>query len=298
MIKSGIDITVHEIIGYHSKLNYFKAVNTVKELDKKNNFDLIHAHYSYCGLVALLANTHKPIILSLMGSDLLGTPNENGKIKTRGKLDILLTKLVSRYVDHLIVKSDNMKDKLHNNLKVSVVPNGVDISFFKPVDKLKMREELNLNNEDFIILFLGNPREKRKNFKLAESAVNLFKEKKLHQKINLVNPFGVAHGDVVKYLNASDVLLVTSYWEGSPNVVKEAMACNLPIISVDAGDVKEIIRDTKNCFMVSYSSENICDKLEIVFNNRERSNGRLNIVHLTSEVISQKLISIYTSLLD
>ena len=98
-------------------------------------------------------------------------------------------------------------------------------------------------------------------------------------------------------MNASDVLILTSFWEGSPNVIKESMACNLPIISVDVGDVKEVILDTFNCFFVDYSAQEIAEKLKIIYDNKLPSNGREKINHLDDNLIAQKLIKIYSELM-
>ncbi len=298
LVRAGLNLYVLDIKGYESLSNYITYSKRIKVLAREKNIDLIHAHYGYCGVTALLAQTKLPIVLSLMGSDLLGSPNEKGSITFRGKFDRALTKFVARKVDRIIVKSQDMKSKVRLNLNIDVIPNGVNFSLFKPADKRELRQKLELNNDSFIILFLGNTKLNRKNFKLAKEAYDYFINNNKISNAQLITPFGIPQSKVIEYMNAADVLLLTSYWEGSPNVIKESMACNLPIISVDVGDVKEVIQNSFNCFLVDYSAQQISEKLLIIYNNKLPSNGRTKINHLSDDEIARKIIRIYTELLN
>ena len=294
--KLGIEIELLDIEGNRSKFNYIKSIYKLNNILKVKNIDLIHAHYSFSAFPAILAKTKIPIVVSLMGSDILGSPNEKGKITFRGRIDKILSKLMISKVNHLIVKSKGMKNLLKTKVPMNVIPNGIDFDFFKPQDKYSIRNKIKIDNDEFVVLFLGNPKEYRKNLRLAEKSVNSFK-KKVNIKISLVTPYGISPEEVVDYMNAADVLLSTSFWEGSPNVIKEAMSCNLPIISTDVGDVKEVINNTSNCFLVDYSEEEISEKLKIIYSNRERSNGRNKIHNLRIEIIAEKIINLYKSIL-
>ena len=296
--KQNLNIGVFEIKGYNSKYSYIKAIKEIRTKVAIDNSDVIHAHYSYCGIITYLAKTNRPIVLSLMGSDLLGTRNKNGKVSFRGKVDKIITSIAVNKVDHVIVKSESMKRLIRTGIPVSVIPNGVDFEMFNPQNAIESRIKLGLNQNDFIILFLGEKNSAVKNYQLAFQAVNKFK---LAYKMNntvFINPYGIAHEKVADYMNAADVMLLTSFYEGSPNVVKEAMACNLPIISTDVGDVKEIIKDTDYCFMTGCSEEEISEKLKIIYNKRERSNGRKNIESLRDDLIARKIINIYEKVLS
>ncbi len=166
-----------------------------------------------------------------------------------------------------------MKSNLNSNTNVDVIPNGVNFNIFRPIDKLHCRKELGLKANFFYALFLANPKNNEKNFPLAESAINCFKKNNNLTDVELLVITNVSHNDIVKYINACDVLLFTSFLEGSPNAVKEAMACNLPIVSTDVGNVKEIVNGTENCFIVSYDAEIISLKLKIIYDNRVRTDG-------------------------
>ena len=293
LIEQGIDCGVFEINGYRSDLEYIKSIKKIRKIVLTENYDLIHSHYSYCGLAAYLAKTGRPLILSLMGSDLLGRPDTRGKITIRGRLDKTISKFISKKVDHIIVKSNNMIVILNTKVPVSIIPNGVDSNLFKPLDVDQTRKLLGFNQNDFIVLFLGNRNQPVKNFNLAKESFDLFKATIKNDSVIFVNPFGIDKNSVIKFMSAANVLLLTSFWEGSPNVVKEAMACNLPIISTDVGDVKEIVKGTEYCFITGHSEDEIATKLKIIYEKKERSNGRKNIEHLRDDLIAKKIIKIY-----
>jgi len=290
--RAGINTTILDLKGYDSPLNYLKKGELLTIVEKQK-IDLIHSHYSYTLIPVLLSKVKIPTIVSLMGSDLLGSPDGKGNIRFRGKFDKLLTRFLIRKANAIIVKSNEMKERLKVNKQIYVIPNGVNFNHFKLLDKNVCRNELILSNDKFLVLFLGNPELKRKNFALAKASVERLKEIYDKKDVELVVPFGASHDTIVKYFNACDVLLVTSFIEGSPNVVKEAMACNLPIISTDVGDVREVISDTRNCFIVSFNSEEIAQRLKIIYDNRTRTNGREKIEHLRDDRIAEKLIQIY-----
>lgn len=296
LTKAGVYCGIYDIESNKSKMEYFKSISKIKKKVLEEKYDILHAHYSYCGLVSYFSSTGKPIVLSLMGSDLLGSPNIDGKITARGKVDIYLSRFISERVDHIIVKSVEMQKSLKSNIESSVVPNGVNFDKFVEKDQKEVRKKLGISDDQFVILFLGSADIPRKNYKLAKESVENMTKILGDKKIELINPYGISHDKVIDYLSAANVLLLTSYWEGSPNVVKEAMACNLPIISTDVGDVKDLIEGATNCFLVDFSIDEISDNLIKLYNNRERSNGREIISYLRDDIIANKIIQIYESL--
>ena len=102
---------------------------------------------------------------------------------------------------------------------------------------------------------------------------------------------------MVYYYNSSDVVLLTSLWEGSPNVIKEAMACNIPIVSLNIGDVNEIIKHTEGCYLAKKDPNDISIKIENALKFGKRTSGRSDIKHLSSEIISIKITDLYKSII-
>jgi glycosyltransferase involved in cell wall biosynthesis len=101
------------------------------------------------------------------------------------------------------------------------------------------------------------------------------------------------HDVVPIYMSACDALVLTSAAEGSPMVVKEAMACNLPVVSVRVGDVPEVIAGARGCALAERNPDDIAAKLVEVLRNPERSDGRARIEHLRHDRIAQRLLDVY-----
>jgi teichuronic acid biosynthesis glycosyltransferase TuaC len=98
-------------------------------------------------------------------------------------------------------------------------------------------------------------------------------------------------------MNACHAMVLTSLWEGSPNVVKESMACNLPIVSVHAGDVSEVIDGCEGCFIVPRKAEAIADKLKQILVSPVRTQGRERIRYLEMQKVARQIIDVYNAVL-
>lgn len=278
--KAGADIEFYLIID-KGLAGYIKNIFRLRRFLKTNYYNLIHAHYSLSGMVASLAS-RLPVVVSLMGSD----------VQSRGIMAIVMSYFCRRKWKAVIVKSESMKKQEY--LKESfVIPNGVDFNVFQFIDRRIAREKVGFDSKKHII-FVGNPGRKEKNFQLAEQAFALLNNPDV--ELNVVS--GVNYELLPYYYSAADVLLLTSLWEGSPNVVKEAMACNLPIVSTNVGDVKKIIGETRGCFVTSFGLKDVANKLKIALEFGIRTNGREKIKHLDNKIIAKKIISIYEKVIQ
>jgi glycosyltransferase involved in cell wall biosynthesis len=194
--------------------------------------------------------------------------------------------------DHTIVKSTRTKDELDLK-KASVLPNGVGLDLFKPVPRQEAMKITGMENGK-VILFASDPSRSEKNYPLAEEAV---RRAKIPQgQLYVVN--NKPHEMIPYFMNSGDVLLLTSLWEGSPNVIKEAMACGLPIVSTDVGDVREVIDNTEGCFITSYNPDEVADKIKSAIQFGRKTTGREKVKHLDEKTIAEKLKGIYTDLIN
>lgn len=290
--RNGINLDFFSIQGSGIK-NYFKHIFILKRFLKKNKYDIIHAHYGLCGWVSLLTFTKIPIIVSFMGDDLYGDANYKGKKRLSDFVFNFFNLLLQFPVDFIIVKSKNLAKHVIRKKKMQIIPNGVDFDFFKPIARSKAIKELSISDKNKkYILFLGSRSNPRKNFPLLEKAL-----KKLSD-VDILSPFPISAEKIPLYLNLADVLVLTSFKEGSPNVIKEAMACNCPIVSTDVGDVKDVIGNTEGCFITSFNKEDVAKNIVNALAFNKRTSGRNNIGHLEINEVAKRIIRIYESVIN
>jgi teichuronic acid biosynthesis glycosyltransferase TuaC len=282
LINEGINIIYFNIIGRGVK-GYLRNIKTLRAVIKKNNPDILHAHYSFCGFVASLTFSKIPIIVSLMGSDV----NNPSKIEK-----FAISFFIKYFWKKIIVKSIQMKNMLRWKQAI-VIPNGVDLNRYKPLDKKMCLDRLGWDSNTKHLLFASDPSRPEKNYILAKNAIEKLNDKNL----DIHYLMKIKQNEIVYYYNAADSLLLTSLYEGSPNVIKEAMACNCPVVSTNVGDVEKLIQDIPGCFITSFDSEDVARDIHraLMFNGKTNARNKLN--NLSSEIIAQKLISIYNELI-
>ena len=198
----------------------------------------------------------------------------------------------------VIVKTSSMKKRLRLK-NALILPNGVDIDKFKVIEKKVARTNIGFDQSKKYILFMSNPARSEKNFSLAQSATNELSI----ENLSLVPIYNIKPAHIPVFYSSADVLILTSIWEGSPNVIKEAMACNCPIVSTDVGDVNWVIGETAGCFLTSFKIKSISQKIKEALEFAEskgRTKGRERIIELglDSESVSRKIIGIYRSVLN
>ncbi len=259
-----------------------------KSLDR--SFDLIHAHYGYSGIISML-QFRLPIVVSFCGGDVLGNPNTRGRIGFIYLLVLPLSWILSMIVPVVIVKSEEMKYRLPKKKNLFVIPNGVDFDLFKPMSRIEARKRLGMDRNVKYVLFPANPSWIRKNYQMAAEAISILRNRGWN--VELVVIHSMPQDVVPLYMNGCDAMVLTSFWEGSPNVVKEAMACNLPIVSVDVGDVAAVLDGCDGCYIAKRNVRDVADKLEIVLKSSRRTNGRECIEHLEIQRIARKIIGLY-----
>lgn len=263
---------------------YLSNITKISKFIKQGDYDIVHSHYSFCGIVSALA-TEKPVVCSLMGSD----------VKKSGLWRFIIKYFIMHKWKRTIVKSKDMKLTLGID-KVEVIPNGVDLDIFRPMNKNDCRKELGWDIGNKIILFAADPKRPEKNFSLAKKATETLNI----QDVELKVVYPVPHKDIPIYLNAADLLLSTSLWEGSPNIIKEAMACNCPIVSTNVGDVKWLLDGVEGCFITTNDPKDIADKIKKALNFKSRRNGRDKLINLglDSEHIAKKIIKVYEEVIN
>lgn len=239
--------------------------------------DLIHAHYGLCGLLANLQRDI-PVVTTFHGSDLLQWRNR------------WLSRLAHRLSAHSICVNMTLMRKLGRHPQhCTLLPCGVDTERFKPCDQQTARRQLLLPTEQPLVLFSGTYADPVKNIVLARAALQHLSE------VRLIEPRGYSREQMALLFNAVDLLLVTSHSEGSPQVVKEALACNCPVISVDVGDVAERISPIDGCTIVARKPEAIAEAIANTLIHRQRCDGRKTLLAqgLANEDVTRRLLNVY-----
>jgi len=239
----GLGVDVFPIPGYLSDLEYLKASRRVLGLNRRSRYDVVHAHVGQSALVARL-QVRAPLVISYHGSDLLGKPTETGPPTPRSRVEARVYRQLARVASATITMSSAMTEVLPPSCRARnhVIPTGVDLDRFRPQDKGALRARLGWDADQPVVLWVGDPEVALKNFGLAKATAE-----RIDAAARLRVATGVHPRDVPAWLAAADVLLLTSRSEGSPTVVKEAMASELAVVSTDVGDVAERIVGLPGC---------------------------------------------------
>ena len=289
----GVDFGVLFVNGRASRWNYLRAVGELRRRLRGTHYDLIHAHFGLSGWVAR-CQFHVPVVVSFMGDDVLGRPTRRGSITLYGRFLQASSYILARLVSAVIVKSREMKSRLRLS-SAQVIPNGVDLELFRPTDQPEARRALGLDLHKKFVLFPYDPAEARKRFDLIEAAVAKAREQVPGLEILQVQ--GSARERMPLYLNAADVLVLASMFEGSPNAVKEAMAVNLPVITVDVGDAADLIGPTEGCYLVPREVDAISARIVEVCRRGARTRGREGIARLAMRRVAEQVVEVYRSVL-
>ncbi len=278
----GYDVDLLFIDSQRSRLNYLKAVLQLfwsTQICRK--YDIVHAHYGhYCGLAAC-AQFARPTVVTFRGSDVLN-PRERP-----------VSRLVARFASRLIVMSQEMKHVLGHEA-AHIIPYGIDLELLQPGCREAAREELGLAQQVPIVLFPYDPSRKVKQFNLVEQSISILNNE--FPEIQVVAIYDKPYESIPVYMNACDVLVMTSMTEGAPVAVREAMACNLPVVSVDVGDVAEVIGSTEGCSIASRDPQEIADRVARILRSGLRSNGRSVAMTMGIATYARAVADIYDGL--
>jgi teichuronic acid biosynthesis glycosyltransferase TuaC len=252
---------------------------------------VIHSQYGTVTALFCLLSSNASLLITFQGSDINGA-NDVGR--ARRYLGILFSQLSALKAKRIICVSEPMKRKLWwNRERAVVLPMGVDLNFYAPMSREAARKQLGWPNGEKTVLFNAS-RPIVKRLDIAREV-----EKEIAKSAQNVT-FCFLDGDVSRermrlYLCAADVLLVCSDSEGSPVLVKEAMACNLPIVSSDAGDIASRIKNVSQCSIVAREPELMAEEILSILAAGSRSDGRWKIVEdrLSEADISLKVKEIY-----
>lgn len=299
--RSGLDVDVMLVDRFERGMrSYFTMGAELRRRIEQFCPDVVHAMYG--GVLAERVTrivVDRPTVVSFCGSDLLGEYLSGSIRRICSEYGILASHIAARRAAGIVVKSRNLEEALPvtvDRSKVRIIPNGVDLARFRPLDQVDCRNKLGWNPTKFHVLFPTTAGDPRKRLPLAQAAVNEVNRTGLNAEIHQLR--GVPHEEVPLWLNASNVVLLTSLHEGSPNVIKEALACDLPVVSVDVGDVRERIDGIEGCHIALPDPGDLGIKLGLVAARKGRVAGRVKMQSLSLEQTALHLGSFYREVME
>lgn len=280
--KRGCEV---EFFGLHGKglKGYLQNLPCFKQKIRELKPDVIHAHYGLSGLFANLQR-HVPVVTTYHGSDI-----NDKKVLPLSKMAIGLS------VWNIFVSRKTL-ERVHSKRKYTLLPCGIDLSEVQLTLRSEARQKMGLGQDRQYILFAGAFDNAVKNAPLAKEAVALLPD----NQVELMELKGYTREEVTLLMCAADALLMTSFNEGSPQVVKEALACGCPIVSVDVGDVKERVEGVEGCYVAtSRAASELADELAEALAFEGKTRGREKIIsdRLDNERIAEQLLEIYNSVI-
>src|SRR6266550_2569320 len=288
LLRVGVDVQVEFINGRRSDGAYVAALFKIRGLARSGRFDVVHAHYGLSGFISTLQPL--PLVVTFYGDDLLGTPNGRGGVTLKSRVIRRLGYAAARRAQGVICMSDEMRQALPraDRARAHVIPNGVDTERFCSGDRLAARARLGLDRAERLVLFPNTPGETRKRLDLAEAGVAAPAAGGVAARLWVVTR--VPHDQMPDHFRAADCLLLTSDWEGSPNVVKEALCCDTPVVSVAVGDVRRWLDLAPGCRLVDRTPAAIAAGLRDVLCGAERVDGSVVRNEVSADRVAARVL--------
>ena len=254
---------------------------------KFHKYDIIHCHSALSGLILKIANglnRHNHTVWSLQND-----PDNHNTSDGR------ITKLLYNQFNQIIVKKPiNLKGR-----NIVYLPNGVNLNLFRPMNKRECKTKLGLDETKRYILFVDSNTTKKRTQKRKDrydKVMTILKEKYGHNNLKELVMIKTAREEVPIWMNSCDMYLLTSDEEGSPNAVKEAMACNLPVVSTPVGNVPDLFNNVSTCYMSSdFNAEQLAELANKVLTYSGNIDTRNDIIEkgLDLDSIGKRLFELY-----
>jgi teichuronic acid biosynthesis glycosyltransferase TuaC len=273
--KAGHQIDVLHIESGRSRLKYLTSLFDVFVRTRRGSYDVVHAHYGLSGFPALF-RYKTPLVITLHGSDALV-----------GHVQPWISKTVCAFADAVIVVSKGISSRIAGE----IIPCGIDMEVFRPRDRTAARLRLGLSGQGKFVLFPFDPQRKIKRYELARTAIDA-----LHDpEVQILTVCGKRNEDMPWYYSAADVMILCSQSEGSPTSVKEALACNIPVISSDVGDVREIMDGIDGCEICPGNADSLAEALRRALDRpvEKPFEGRLSMLRYDQSRVVEAIVKVY-----
>ncbi len=292
--RAGVDLDVYFVNGRAQKIEYAKMPFGFASRLRRGRYDVVHVHHSFCGLVATQQRA-VPVVWTFHEGEIMGGTQD--ALREQPIKHVAYSKrmkqFVAKRVDALVVVAAHLREPL-GRPDALCLPAGIDIDLFAPMDTAEAKRRLGLDIGKRYVLFPSVPTRVEKRYELAKRAVELLRERhdEMHD-VELIALNNVPHEDVPVYMNASEVVLLTSAFEASPVVVREALACDVPVLATDVGDARVILQGIAGCAIVPADPAAIAEALHTALKSPRRVAGREAMRKYSLENTAAALVDLY-----
>jgi len=244
---AGVSLDALVIGGDEGPSAYARAARRMARLNIHCPYDVVHAHYGHAAVPAGF-QVRAPLVVTYWGSDLLGKRGPTGTVAPQSRVEAAVMRRLAAACDATITQSVEMERVLPATAQARnhVLPAGVDLARFRPIPRADARARLGWTADERVVLFAANPDLPVKNHPLAVAAVEHLRASVPDVRLQVA--WGRPPDEMPPLLmSAADALVLPSRSEGSPNVVKEALAAELPVVATAVGDVEQLLDGLPGC---------------------------------------------------
>lgn len=295
LTRQGVDTDVLFIRGYSGLVAYAGAALAMALLGvTTKKYALVHAHGGETALVARLY-LDAPVVASYLGSDLLAPEHGGWLSRRRARWRGAILRRNATFMSATTTKTREMEMALPRGARShnTVIPDGIDLDRFKPIEREQARAQLGWPIDRRIALFAGRADSPTKRLWLARRSVALAQQRLPDLELRVAS--GV-HPELMPYhYSAADCLVHTSASEGSPNVIKEALACSLPIVATPAGDIESVVAGARPGSVVAADAAALANAICECCEEPARSNGTSLVGSFALDVAAAATLAVYRS---
>ena len=295
----GVDLRLEYVGNLRSVPQVFRARKRIPKMAPE--FDIVHAQYGSACAVVTAAVKDVPKVLTVRGSDWQIHRSSLSFLSVHTRLASLLTRASIGSYDCVTSVSNRISAELTAfapDVRHEMLPSPIDLSRFIPWNKREARARLGFpdTDEKWVLFNSGNLRNPIKRFDLAKRAFDIAQGR--HGRLRLRVATGLPHEEMPLFVAACDLIMCTSENEGWPNSIKEALACNVPFVTTDVGDLQDIASIEPSCRVCPADAEVLADNICDVLANHESPDLRTYVRDMSLDAVSDRLISIYESVLS
>ncbi len=286
--EHGVTVDVMAVRGYAGAREYARAARETLALNRRGTYDIVHASYGRMGMIGRL-QIRAPLVVAYTGGDILGNPDDAGRVAARARLEAGVYRQVARVAAATITKSENMAAVLPAACRARnrVIPSPTDARRFGHLTRRQARERLGWPATEPTVLFAADPQRAVKNHPLARAAVDRL------DGVRLAVSAGIPAAEMPTWMAAADALVLTSFSEGSPNVVREAMAAELPVVAVPVGDVPERLAGIPGCAVCEPDPDRLAAGLRAALEHGRTPAARAAVASCSPERVAAEIVDLY-----